>query len=346
MSPSSPRPARPWAARCAARSAAALSAAVLLALPAAAAPQYGVATLAAVNDTEAGAYTQAGYNATFNYAGWGPVWDQAGASQSSSCNPNLLGCLPVAGSQPGGTNPDATLSTSSARLNVYPGEPYIETQGTAYARAALAGGQLGTAATGQRRPTSRSWIEGTDGWSAARLWETLSFHVAGAAPDTRTTIQVSFEVDGVYAPSDLQMASMNFWFDFGTAHAIGSSQADGYTGGNHPGNWINPVLEWHGVGNMLFTAGYELVGEDTDIGLLMQLQTLGGFGSADFSHTATLSFELPDHVSFTSASGVFLSDDGSGGGGGGGGGGQVPEPPTLALLAAVLLGLRRRSRCA
>ena len=332
MSLSPVRPARPWAARCAA-----LAVAALLALPAAATPQYGVATLAAVNDTEVSAYTQAGYNATFSYGAWGPQWDPlAGATHYSACNPTLLGCLPVSGSSPGTLNPDATSSSSSSRLYVYPGEPYIDTQGTAYASADLARGKLGAAATGQRRPTGRPWLEGTDGRSAARLWETLNFHMADAAPDTRTIIQVSYEVDGVYSPGDL-MPGMGFNFNFGLASIYGSSEAGGYTGGGAPGYWINPIMTWDGPGHMLFTAGYELVGEDDEIGLLMQLTTVGGFGSANFSHTTALTFDLPSNVSFTSASGVLLSATNPGGGGGGG---TVPEPSAMALMAVAALGLR------
>ncbi len=321
-------PARSWATRCAA-----LSAAALLALPAVAAPQYGVATLAAVNDPEAGAYTQAGYNAKFDYVVYGVVWDPlAGTTQYTSCNPNLVTCVPVAGSSPGVGNPDAPLSTSSARLNVWPGAPWVDTLGTAYARADLAGGQLGTAATGQRRPVNRPVLEGTDGWSAARLWETLKFHVAGATANTRTVIQVSYEVDGAYTPGDA-MPNMNFNFNFGpSASLFGGSDAGGFTTGGAPGNWIDPRLQWSGPEHMLFTAGYELMGEDTEIGLLMQLRTIGGFGSADFSHTAALSFDLPSNVSFTSASGVFLTATDPGG--------AVPEPASLALVCTALLGLR------
>lgn len=312
-----------------------LAAAALMAFPAAATPQYGVATLAAVNDYEAFSHTQAGYNATFSTISGGPLWDaQAGATHSSVCHPNLQTCVPVAGSSPGGSNPDALRSTSSANLYIDPNEVYIDTRGTAYAAADLASGTLHASATGQRRPTGRPVLEGTDGRSATRLWDTLTFHVAGAAADTRTTIQVSYEVDGVFEPGDLG-PNMGFNFNFGpSASLFGSSEAGGYTNGNSPGVWINPTMAWDGPGHMLFTAGYELVGEDTEIGLLMQLQTIGGFGTADFSHTAALSFQLPSHVSFNSASGSFLSANT------GGGGGTVPEPSVLGLLTAAAVAAR------
>lgn len=317
---------------------ASLAAAALLALPAAATPQYGVATLAAVNDYEAFSSTQAGYNATFSTISGGPLWDaQAGSTHSSACHPTVPTCVPVAGSSPGTLNPDAMSSTSSASLLMKKSEEHIDTRGTAYAAASLAGGTLHAAATGQRRPVSRPVLEGTDGWAATRLWDTLNFHVAGANPGTRTTIQVSYEVDGNYMPGDSE-PNMGFWFNFGPGTgAFGSSNAGGYFGGNHPGNWINPIMTWDGPGHMLFTAGYELVGEDTEIGLLTQLQTIGGFGTADFSHTAALSFDLPSNVSFTSASGVFLTATNPGGGGGGG---TVPEPTVLALLAAAAVAAR------
>lgn len=330
MSMSPVRPARPWAFRCAA-----VAAAAWLALPAAAAPQFGVATLAAVNDPELGYYTQAGYNATFSYLAWGPQWDPlaAATSYTSPCTA-ALNCSAAAGTSPAGTNPDANAAQSSARLDLFP-SIYPDTHGTAAASASLADGTLHAAATGQRRFTGRPILEGTDGRSAARLWETLNFHVADANPGTRTTIQVKYEVDGAYLPGDA-MPNMGFNFDFGpTARIFGGSEAGGYTGGGNPGNWINPVMTWDGPGHMLFTAGYELVGEDTEIGLLMQLQTIGGFGTADFSHTAALSFDLPSNVSFTSASGVFLSATNPGGGGG-----NVPEPPVLALLAAAAVAVR------
>jgi hypothetical protein len=56
----------------------------------------------------------------------------------------------------------------------------------------------------------------------------------------------------------------------------------------------------------------------------------------DFSHTAALSFTLPGDLTFTSDSGVLLTQQGAA---------AVPEPASLALIGgglAVLAALRKK----
>jgi len=52
--------------------------------------------------------------------------------------------------------------------------------------------------------------------------------------------------------------------------------------------------------------------------------------TCDFSHTAALSFNLPNDVTFTSDSGVFLTQTGAA---------PVPEPASFALMGTVLVAL-------
>jgi hypothetical protein len=66
------------------------------------------------------------------------------------------------------------------------------------------------------------------------------------------------------------------------------------------------------------------------IPLLMSLQLGCSSGEiCDLSHTAALSFGLPSDVTFTSDSGVLLTQTGS----------AVPEPASFALMGTVLVAL-------
>ena len=78
---------------------------------------------------------------------------------------------------------------------------------------------------------------------------------------------------------------------------------------------------------------FEITSEKRSFGLraLLILHTYGAGSFADFSNTAFLSLDLPDGLTFTSASGALLSD-------------PVPEPDTLLLMALGLLSLFAASR--
>ena len=306
----------------------ALAVAALLACRPPPPSQYGVATLAAVNDTEVSACRPATTPRSATARG-GPQWDPlAGATHYSACSPPCWAACRCPAAHPEPSTPDATSSSSSSRLYVYPGEPLHRHPGHRLRQRRP--GPWQTGCRGDRpaqalRPALAP--EGTDGRSAARLTGDAELPHGRRRPTPAPSSRVSYGVDGVYSPGDLMpgmeaSTSISAW-----PRSTAAPEAGSYTGGGTPGYWINPIMTWDGPGHMLFTAGYELVGEDDPIGLLMQLTTVGGFGSADFSHTAALTFDLPSNVSFTSASGVFLSATNPGGGGGGG---TVPEPSAMA----------------
>ena len=73
-------------------------------------------------------------------------------------------------------------------------------------------------------------------------------------------------------------------------------------------------------------ASFSFTGPDATVPVFFQLSVGGAYGLADFSHTASVSLDLPDGVSFTSASGDFLT-------------GAVPEPSTWVMLALGFFGL-------
>ena len=86
-----------------------------------------------------------------------------------------------------------------------------------------------------------------------------------------------------------------------------------------------------------FSLPFEISNLDRDINVQASASVgTVGSGVADFGRTASLGLTLPAGLSYTSDSGVFLSERPS----------TVPEPATLGLLAAAigLLGAATRGR--
>jgi hypothetical protein len=70
-------------------------------------------------------------------------------------------------------------------------------------------------------------------------------------------------------------------------------------------------------------------GQAIPLSMLLQLNCIGG-ETCDFSHTAAVSFSLPSDVTFTSDSGVLLTQTVAS---------AVPEPASFALIGAGLAAL-------
>ncbi|MGB6451522.1 MAG: PEP-CTERM sorting domain-containing protein [Steroidobacteraceae bacterium] len=104
------------------------------------------------------------------------------------------------------------------------------------------------------------------------------------------------------------------------------------------GDWLSSNIVSQTANSTIIDAEYQLVGQDPTIPVSLFLEcSSGNDASCDYYDTAAIGLTLPDGVTFTSASGVFLSPSVV----------STPEPGSFLLFGTALLGLGwsvRRSR--
>ena len=215
--------------------------------------------------------------------------------------------------------------------------------GAASARASLASGGLGVLGTGK---FSDNLLDGGQSGAYARgvatIYDGLHFTVVGANSATVTEIGVTFIVHGAIS-TDAQFGSSEYFtssLSFGNASFHSTVQANlsgdrppAYTFSDGQSNWASFGYTENSAEEIIFNGLYEFTGETADIGISATLDASCGDGfNCDFSHTGAISFTLPSDVTFTSDSGVFLTD--------------APEPGSLVLLSTGLglAALPRRRR--
>jgi hypothetical protein len=176
--------------------------------------------------------------------------------------------------------------------------------------------------------------------SEASFLDYLTFGVTGGGPANITVIA---HMDGTIIPS----ASTNHNYTVTSSLAIGGYGYAYEVSAPTPGsptigvanNPYAPTL--FGVFSNETATGYDFSGtvsvtNGQQLEVLMDLMLGSTNGvDADFSNTNSLSLILPSNVTFTSASGVFLTQTAS-----------APEPSSLLLLGAGLIGMilyRRKS---
>ena len=174
----------------------------------------------------------------------------------------------------------------------------------------------------------------------ANLQDVLTFHVTGGTP---VNIGVSLRISGSLTggPSsggELDLA--DFEFDGATDGFVQyvSDLSDGTATITREGssNWVSASFAGTTADTLVFNGVYALTDPNEVVDLTWNTQASAtADATADYSHTGQLSLSLPAGVTFSSASGVFLSAA------------AVPEPGTLVLLTTALGalgGLARRRR--
>jgi hypothetical protein len=186
----------------------------------------------------------------------------------------------------------------------------------------------------------------------ASFFDTLQFSVPGAGVSTVTDIGVSLRLDGTTAASEGSTFTQALSFTIGGSGEASSGgyiynhevQADPFPNGSTNdvtfNTWLYNSVSNSGLNGVDFSAVFGIQGANPEI-TIQEMLTIGAADGANlnFSDTAALGLTLPSGVTYTSASGVFLTEPLS----------DVPEPSSLTLLGAgvvglVLLGLQRNFR--
>ena len=244
---------------------------------------------------------------------------EAGCTYGLSTNVGSLGGIVTTSPNP---LPSPIDQLTSATLN------FSDPTGTnSFASASLGLGKLGAYDSG-------SATGGNNGASAA-LNDTVHFHISDSA--TSVPIIFSVHVDGTESGGGL----FDNIFQLTSVGVLGF-QMDNF--GGHPNNFSEFSDPGWGKFTNASQGGFDysgtinvIDGQSVQLTAVLSLACVSG-ETCDFSHTAALSFTLPSDVTFTSDSGVFLTQTAAPAG--------APEPASFALLGAglVALGVFRKKR--
>lgn len=175
--------------------------------------------------------------------------------------------------------------------------------------------------------------------AAGILTDTLYFAGFGSAP---MEVSVRFRVEGTFDASSAAQVNFQLLSGAGDATLKGSYNCVGHHGGGttctgagstaDPDQFhYNPFTDvrnsanasWDIIGPDVFVATIPILASDPWLYINQSLSIGGLF--ADFSNTSTIELILPEGVTFTSASGVFLSDAPVS---------AIPESATWAMMIA------------
>ena len=267
------------------------------------------------------------------------------ASNASPCSVTLAGPTDPSGLLTSSSNSASALGTVCAGFNPV----CIPSDGSSSATANLSQGKVGVYATGNSAILNGS-ESGGSGEAHAQIGDTLNFVVAGANANTVTQIAVTLSVTGsLFGPGsgvEAGSAEMISGLSFGSAaeqfvtlypDPNNPNKAPSYS--DSASGWVSYAFTGaQAAGGYQFSGIYQFTGASAAIPVGIGLDCAAFAGTTcDYSHTGLISLDMPNGVTYNSASGVFLSSQSS----------EAPEPASLAVVGFGLTmlagaGLRRR----
>ncbi len=238
----------------------------------------------------------------------------------------------------------ATSSVSSSNNNG--GQPWCDPNGCVsgtITASALATGNLATGSVGVSADSS--FLGGSvesQASATAQIADDLMFAMANATASTVTDIGVTFTISGSALPEaplepgvsgpgvqmsgDLSLGTGSIDYAY---NAAAGDPADGTV--ELDSGWVSSQIVSQSPDSFVFSGVYQLTGASDTLPILLELSCAAqNGGTCDFADTGAVSFDLPAGVTFTSASGVFLTEPLT----------ATPEPASEALvLCGLTLGI-------
>jgi hypothetical protein len=288
-------------------------------------------------------------NAQDNDAGIPPTYAIVGGNVSyNSNNPGLgtgVGATVNIQPEPTTTYIDPTaLGLTSATSEVMSTNDSTGVGGTLTANA-LATANLATGSVGVQANTEQigNTVVQSTASVTAQITDQLLFSVANATASTITDIGVTFQISGTASPNVPTQPgqsgpgiNLNGQLDMGSAeitYGFNNAAGDPVNGVvNEDLGWVSSQILSQSPDSFIFSGVYQLTGASPSVPILLQLScgTVGNT-TCDFADTGAVSFDLPEGVTFTSASGVFLTQPLT----------STPEPASEAVFVcgALLCGI-------
>ena len=207
---------------------------------------------------------------------------------------------------------------------------------TAFAYGDLATGKLGASVSTN--------FAGTN--AKVTLSEKLTFTIPGATADTLTPISFTINLEGLMGGRATDRTRMQAIYQFGQAGIAGgyvSLNVDNDPAGNQFINDCGGPASLTGFG-MQAVCSFTVKGATPVVDIVNNLDVTasscgneGCFAFVDYSNTSTLGLRIPNGVTYTSDSGVFLTNAATA---------TVPEPASWAMMMIGfgLIGAAQRRR--